>query len=95
MKTKELVIKKIKTIINKYGSLMSGEVTPEGDVFYASIGENITALINEYLSDKVIIYVYDCRSANEIDDFAVPYEDLDVDTLKEILTNLKNYESRE
>ena len=84
-------INQIRKIIAKTGNLMVGEVNPESSINYGSLGNNITALIEEYKINKVNVVIYDCRNGEEIDDFDVNYEDLSKDTIYDILTYLENY----
>jgi MinD-like ATPase involved in chromosome partitioning or flagellar assembly len=88
-------IKKIKEIIAKTGNLMAGVVNPESSINYGNLGDNITALIEEYEQNGVNIVIYDCRSGNEIDDFYVNYNELTSDILHEILEYLQNYLDQE
>lgn len=94
MKTTKANIKSIKRIIAKHGNLMAGEINSEFSISYGSLGNFITALIEEYKVSAVNIVIYDCRSGKEIDDFDLPYEKLTKDTIFEISSYLEDYEAK-
>jgi len=90
---KRTIIKKIKSIIENYGSFNIGEVDGVDGICVNEMG-NLVALA-EYFSDDVEVSVYDPTgfSSDPIDSYNVAYEDLSKEVLEEILFLADLYET--
>ena len=90
---KRTIIKKIKSIIENYGSFNIGEVDGVDGICVNEMG-NLVALA-EYFSDDVEVSVYDPTgfSSDPLDSYNVDYEDLSKEVLEEILFLADLYET--
>lgn len=93
MGTKKQIIKAITDIIKITGALSNGQCETDSDIYYGSIGNNVTALIETYgdVAVSVSVYVRDVY----VHEFEVYYDDLTVKQLKEILSNVKRFYKNE
>lgn len=80
---KEETIKQIKAIIQECGSFSTFEVNADSSPSYGSLGK-FFGVIEQFNEEDCTVIVYDDDS-QEQDEFDVNYEDLEFDTLKEIL----------
>ena len=87
---KENIIKKIKTIIELYGSFGIGEVQSDCAPLINEMG-NLVAL-GEYFDYNVTVYIYDPFISDAIDSYEIAYEQLSIEVLKEILELAEQYE---
>jgi len=91
--TKEEIIRKIRELIAKHGMLTTADLEMEGSPVYNSLGKDHYTLIETFrqLGVEVVTYVHE----QETDTDEIPYEDLSVDLLKEILEALDYYDYAE
>lgn len=94
---KRTIIKKIKAIINEWGSFGSGEVEGSMGETYSpcvdSMG-NFVALAEYFKLNEVDVNVYDPNSfsSDPIDDYTLTYEELSKEVLEEILDIAEAYD---
>ena len=83
---KRTIIKKIKTIIENYGTFNIGEVEGADGICVNEMG-NLVALVEYFNGTTIEVNVYDPNSfsSDPIDDYELTYEELDKDTLEQIL----------
>jgi len=86
---KEQLIKDIKSLFEIYEErcYSSGELMLESSPLYQE-DENGIHLIESFCEDKVNIIVYDIYDDEEVDEYTRQYEELNYDTLIEILDDL-------
>jgi len=94
---KRTIIKKIKAIINEWGSFGSGEVEGSmGETYSPCVSSmgNLVALAEYFNLNEVEVNVYDPNSfsSDPIDDYTVTYEELSKDVLEEILDIAEAYD---
>lgn len=91
--SKVTVITEIKNIIAEWGSFNTAEVNAESSPCIATLGQHTCQLAESFLAHKVeaITYVHENETATDY----IPYEDLKMDVLKEILKLAKNYEEQQ
>ena len=89
--TKEKTIKRIKEIINEYGSVSTGELELDSSPMVNSIGGKIFQLVEYFRLNTVSTTVY--HDDIELFDIDVNYNDLSKDVLDEILDILVDYET--
>jgi hypothetical protein len=86
---KEQIIEEIKGIIENYGSFGSDEVEQAGGSYSPCVNEmgNLVALAECFNSTAIAVNIYDPTSfsSDPIDDYDLTYEELDKDTLEQIL----------
>lgn len=90
---KRTIIKRIKTIIENYGSFTTGDVSAESSPCIATLG-GCTQLLESFSLHKATAITYD-RIDEEIDENYIPYENLSKDILEEILILAEQYEAEE
>ena len=91
---KKTIIKRIKSIVENYGTFNIGEVDGADGICVAEMG-NLVALA-EYFNGTIIeVNVYDPNSfsSDPIDDYELTYEELSKETLEEILFVAELYET--
>jgi len=81
---KEEIIKNIKSIIEDYGSFTTADVMADSSPCVNSM-KGATQLAESFYKDKVEAVTYETRHDNEVGTEHIVYEDLDVDTLGQIL----------
>ena len=83
---KRTIIKKIKTIIENYGTFNIGEVEGADGICVNEMG-NLVALVEYFNGTTIEVNVYDPNSfsSDSISDYELTYEELDKDTLEQIL----------
>jgi len=83
---KRTIIKKIKTIIENYGTFNIGEVEGADGICVNEMG-NLVALVEYFNGTTIEVNVYNPNSfsSDPIDDYELTYEELDKDTLEQIL----------
>ena len=83
---KRTIIKKIKTIIENYGTFNIGEVEGADGICVNEMG-NLVALVEYFNGTTIEVNVYDPNSfsSDPISDYELTYEELDKDTLEQIL----------
>jgi len=87
---KDRIIEKIQSIIKEWGSFSTGDVQADCSPCIASIGSNIVQLAERFNLDKVSAVTYE--HDREIDEDEIPYEELTVDVLEEILELAEQYD---
>lgn len=88
--TKSEIIRKIRELIAKHGMLTTAELEMGSSPVYSSAGKDQFTLIERFrqLDVVAVSYVHE----QETDEEDVPYEDLSIDVLKEILEALDYYD---
>jgi len=83
---KRTIIKRIKSIIEKHETFNIGEVVGADGICVNEMG-NLVALVEYFNSTTVEVNIYDANSfsSDPIDDYELTYEELDKDTLEQIL----------
>jgi hypothetical protein len=83
---KKTIIKRIKTIIENYGTFNIGEVEGADGICVNEMG-NLVALVEYFNGTTIEVNVYDPNSfsSDPIDDYELTYEELSKDTLEQIL----------
>ena len=83
---KKTIIKRIKTIIENYGTFNIGEVEGADGICVNEMG-NLVALAEYFNGTTIEVNVYDPNSfsSDPISDYELTYEELDKDTLEQIL----------
>lgn len=91
---KKTIIKRIKSIIENYGSFNLFEVDGADGICVNEMG-NLVALVEDFNSESVGVYVYnpDSFSSDPIDDYELTYEELSKDVLESILFVAELYET--
>jgi len=91
---KRTIIKRIKSIIENYGTFSIGEVFGADGICVNEMG-NLVALVEYFNSTTVEVNIYDANSfsSDPIDDYELTYEELDKDTLEQILFIAEMYET--
>lgn len=94
--TKEQIIEEINTIISDYGSFSTGEVEADCSPCVNTMGA-IVALAEEFDTDEAKIEVYNTKSCSSdaISSYRLPYIDMEIKTLNEILELAKKYENNQ
>jgi hypothetical protein len=93
-KEKEKIIRRIKSILEKWGNTTAGELQLDHSPLKSSIGEGKTAIVElvEYFNcTDVGTIVY--QDEIELDENFYSYEELDDDLLEEILNIMENYDT--
>lgn len=87
---KESLIKKIKIIVEEWGSFSINEVEHESSPILSKKGKDTEWLVERVSSNDVnaIKYVH----GQDVADDDIPFEDLTIDLLEEILRIAENYE---
>lgn len=83
---KKTIIKRIKSIIENYGTFNIGEVEGADGICVNEMG-NLVALAEYFNGTTIEVNVYDPNSfsSDPISDYELTYEELDKDTLEQIL----------
>ena len=83
---KRTIIKRIKSIIENYGTFNIGEVEGADGICVNEMG-NLVALVEYFNGTTIEVNVYDPNSfsSDPISDYELTYEELDKDTLEQIL----------
>lgn len=83
---KRTIIKNIKSIIENYGTFNIGEVEGADGICVNEMG-NLVALAEYFNGTTIEVNVYDPNSfsSDPISDYELTYEELDKDTLEQIL----------
>ena len=83
---KRTIIKRIKSIIENYGTFNIGEVEGAVGICVNEMG-NLVALAEYFNGTTIEVNVFDPNSfsSDPIDDYELTYEELDKDTLEQIL----------
>ena len=83
---KKTIIKRIKSIIEKHETFSIGEVEGAEGICVNGMG-NLVALAEYFNGTTIEVNVYDADSfsSDPIDDYELTYEELDKDTLEQIL----------
>lgn len=80
---KRTVIKNINKIIVKFGSFTTADVEANSSPCIATLGKDTHQLIEEFGEHKVTAFIYVHETV--VNEEYISYEDLDKDTLEEIL----------
>jgi hypothetical protein len=91
---KQRVINLIEEITIVYGSFSAGEVEAEYSPTIPSKG-NLVHLIEYFNSYTVDVEVYESGGSNEIDNYELTYEELELPTLKYILELAEQFKKQE
>ena len=91
---KKKIIKRIKSIIENYGTFNIGEVVGADGICVNEMG-NLVALVEYFNGTTVEVEVYETRSfsSDSISSYELTYEELDKDTLEQILFIAEMYET--
>jgi hypothetical protein len=91
---KKTIIKRIKSIIENYGTFSIGEVDGADGICVNEMG-NLVALAEHFSNDVVEMNIYNPSSFNSdpVDDYEVEYEELSKEVLSEILFVAELYET--
>ena len=83
---KKTIIKRIKSIIENYGTFNIGEVEGADGICVNEMG-NLVALAEYFNGTTIEVNVFNPNSfsSDPIDDYELTYEELDKDTLEQIL----------
>jgi hypothetical protein len=83
---KKKIIKRIKSIIENYGTFNIGEVVGADGICVNEMG-NLVALVEYFNGTTVEVEVYETSSfsSDSISSYELTYEELDKDTLEQIL----------
>ena len=91
---KRTIIKRIKSIIQNYGTFNIGEVDGAEGICVNEMGNYVG--LAEYFNGTTIevnVYEPDSFSSDPIDDYELTYEELSKDTLEQILFVAEMYET--
>jgi hypothetical protein len=91
---KKTIIKRIKSIIQNYGTFNIGEVDGAEGICVNEMGNYVG--LAEYFNGTTIevnVYEPDSFSSDPIDDYELTYEELSKETLEEILFVAEMYET--
>ncbi len=90
---KRTIIKRIKSIIENYGTFNIGEVDGADGICVNEMG-NYVALAEYFSNTTIEVNVYEPNSfsSDPIDDYELTYEELSKETLEEILIIAEMYE---
>lgn len=88
--TKQAIIKKIKTIIENFGSFNTAEVEAASSPCLKNLGRHTCQLLESFSLHKAeaVTYVHEQETATDY----IKYEDLSLNLLKEILQLAKEWE---
>jgi hypothetical protein len=91
---KRTIIKRIKSIIENYGTFSIGEVVGADGICVSEMG-NFVGLAEYFNGTTIEVNVYepDSFSSDPIDDYELTYEELSKDTLEQILFVAEMYET--
>jgi hypothetical protein len=91
---KKKIIKRIKSIIENYGTFNIGEVGGADGICVNEMG-NLVALVEYFNGTTVEVEVYETSSfsSDSISSYELTYEELDKDTLEQILFIAEMYET--
>ena len=91
---KKTIIKRIKSIVENYGTFNIGEVDGADGICVNEMG-NLVALVEYFNVTTVEVNIYDANSfsSDPIDDYELTYEELSKETLVEILFVAELYET--
>jgi len=91
---KKTIIKRIKSIIENYGTFNIGEVDGADGICVNEMG-NLVALVEYFNNTTIEVNVYNPNSFNSdpIDEYELTYEELSKETLEEILFIAEMYET--
>jgi hypothetical protein len=91
---KRTIIKRIKSIIENYGTFSIGEVFGADGICVSEMG-NFVGLAEYFNGTTIEVNVYepDSFSSDPIDDYELTYEELSKDTLEQILFVAEMYET--
>jgi hypothetical protein len=91
---KKKIIKRIKSIIENYGTFNIGEVVGADGICVNEMG-NLVALVEYFNGTTVEVEVYETSSfsSDSISSYELTYEELDKDTLEQILFIAEMYET--
>jgi hypothetical protein len=91
---KRTIIKRIKSIIENYGTFNIGEVDGADGICVNEMG-NYVALAEYFNNTTIEVNVYEPNSfsSDPIDDYELTYEELSKETLEEILFVAEMYET--
>lgn len=91
---KKTIIKRIKSIIENYGTFNIGEVEGADGICVNEMG-NLVALAEYFNGTTIEVNVYDPNgfSSDPISDYELKYEELTKETLEEILFVAELYET--
>lgn len=86
---KQKLIKSIKELIAEIGSTSTGEMQSNYSQVYKDMGKNHFMLVEGYNAENISVveYVHEVVTS----EFYAPYEDLKAWQLKEVLAELKEY----
>jgi hypothetical protein len=90
---KRTIIKRIKTIIENYGTFNIGEVVGADGICINEMGDYV-ALVEYFNGTTIEVNIYDSNSfsSDSIGDYELTYEELSKEVLEEILTIAELYE---
>jgi hypothetical protein len=83
--TKTDLIVEIKEIIDNYGTFGVGEVEASCSPSVPNQKGNLNHLIEHFNKESVDVEVWSEQLGESVDDYSLTYEELDVETLEEIL----------
>jgi predicted nucleic acid-binding OB-fold protein len=86
---KEIIISKIKRIIEEFGSFSVADVEHESSPVVNSIGKDSFVLAERFNSSDVDVVHYVHETV--VSEDSIDYEDLPTDTLEDILSIAENY----
>lgn len=91
---KEKIIKRIKGIIENYGTFSIGEVEDANGICVNGMG-NLVAVAEYFNGTTIEVNIYDANSfsSDPIDDYELTYEELDKEILEQILFVAELYEA--
>jgi len=89
---KKNLIADIQKIIGEFGSFTTAEIEADCDVSIPTIGNHIH-LAYGFNYSEANVDVYENGDENEIDSYHLPYYDMDIDTLEEVLKYAQDYEA--
>lgn len=94
--TKELIIEEINSIISDYGGFSIGEIDTDCSPCVNTMG-SLVALAEEFNENEAKIEIYNTSgfSSDSISDYTMPYKDMEVKTLQEILELAKKYKDNQ
>jgi hypothetical protein len=79
------LIDEIKEIIDNYGAFGTGEVEASCSPSVPNQKGNLSHLIEYFNKELVDVEVWSASQGESIDDYTLTYNELDIETLKEIL----------
>jgi hypothetical protein len=89
---KRTIIKKIKQIIREHGDFQSYDI-PRNSLFFKQLTNRISQFVEGFQLDFVEVYTYISDDDNETDIESYQYEDIDENTLGEILSYVEEWEA--